>query len=259
MQASVKILDIDVDMITNDVFVQKMNEYLTDDRLDVILFASTDLLNRAVEDESYHELIDRAELFLPGEEALLSAHHVDVLEAGGMVVSCRSFGSVLENLTKEDRTIYIIAKNEQEVSILQEYCRSMQPEIRIIGSYAYDQEWEDAAVINEINSHTPDMILLDMETGIQETWIMEHVSLLNAKLCIAIGGVDRLILAEQKEIPGWIKKLHLEGLYQRLVREQSVRKGFQARIFRKKVVKYNNQAEDAERNESDTKEKKDDE
>ena len=36
MHASVKVLDIDIDMMTNDVFVQKMNEYLSDDKLDVI-------------------------------------------------------------------------------------------------------------------------------------------------------------------------------------------------------------------------------
>ena len=46
--ASVKVLDIDIDMMTNDVFVQKMNEYLSDDKLDVILFASTELLDKAM-------------------------------------------------------------------------------------------------------------------------------------------------------------------------------------------------------------------
>lgn len=46
MHASVKVLDIDIDMMTNDVFVQKMNEYLSDDKLDVILFASTELLDK---------------------------------------------------------------------------------------------------------------------------------------------------------------------------------------------------------------------
>ena len=100
MQASVKIMDIDIDMLSNDIFIEKMNEYLKDDHLDVILFASAEMLDRAVEDEKYRELIDSAELFLPGEEALLSTHHVDILEAGGMVVSCKSFGIVLENLKK---------------------------------------------------------------------------------------------------------------------------------------------------------------
>lgn len=246
MQDSVKIMDIDVDMMSNDVFIQKMNEYLTDERLDVILFASTGLLNRAVEDESYRQLIDRADLFLPGEEALLTTHHVDVLAAGGMVVSCRSFGMMLENLTKEDRTLYIIAENEDEVSKLQSYCQMMQPELQVVGSYAYDKQLEDAAVINEINSHTPDMILLNLETGLQEHWIMEHAPMLNARLCIAIGGVAQLILAEQKESPQWVKKLHLEGLYRVLVKEQAVKKDVKARIFRKKIVQYNiNQEEEA--------------
>lgn len=71
MQASVKIMDIDVDMMSNDVFVRKMNEYLTDDHLDVIMFASTKMLNKAMEDEEYRALLEKADLFLPGEKALL--------------------------------------------------------------------------------------------------------------------------------------------------------------------------------------------
>ena len=240
MQASVKIMDIDVDMLSNDVFIQKMNEYLNDDHLDVIFFASTELLNRAMEDPEYRILIDRAELFLPGEEALLTNHHVDILEAGGMVVSCKSFGMMLENLTKEDRTLYIVAENENRVALLQEYCKDMQPELRLVGDYSYDRELEDELVINEINSHSPDMILLSLPIGVQEEWIMEHVPLLNARLCIAIGGVSGLILAEQKKTPGWVRKIHMEGLYRRLVKEQTVKKNVKARIFRKKITQYNN-------------------
>ena len=243
MQVSVKIMDIDIDMMTNDIFIQKMNEYLTDDSLDVILFASTKMLNRAVEDAEYRQLIEQAELLLPGEEALLTTHHVDILEAGGMVVSCKSLGMMLENLTKEDRTLYIIAENEAEVEKLQLYCKSMQPELRVVGSYANDKELEDAAVINEINSHTPDMILLNLATGVQEEWIKAHAPLLNGKLCIAIGGVANLIFAGQKEPPVWVKRLHLERLFRQLVKEQSVKKDVKARIFRKKIVQYNNQAE----------------
>ena len=52
MHASVKVLDIDIDMMTNDVFVQKMNEYLSDDKFDVILFASTELVDKALGEES---------------------------------------------------------------------------------------------------------------------------------------------------------------------------------------------------------------
>lgn len=188
MQASVKIMDIDVDMMSNDVFVRKMNEYLTDDHLDVIMFASTKMLNKAMEDEEYRALLEKADLFLPGEKALLATHHVDALEAGDMVVNYRSLGMMLENLIKEDRTLYIIADTEEAVEKLLHYCKKMQPELRMVGSYSCEQGMEDAAIVNEINSHTPDMILLNLPVGLQEGWIMEHSSLLNARLCIAIGG-----------------------------------------------------------------------
>lgn len=244
MQTSVKIMDIDVDMLSNDVFISKINDYLTNEKLQVIFFASTEVLNRAVEKEEYRQLVDMAELFLPGEEALLSAHHGEVLEAGDMVVSCRSFGLVLEKLKKEDRTIYIVSKSDTDVELLVSYCKTMQPELRIVGYCVYSEGMDDAAVVNEINSHVPDFLLVDLKIGMQEQWIMEHVSQLNARLCVAIGGVAGLIMSQQKKTPEWIEKLHLEGLYRKIVQEQSVKKGWRARIFRKKVVQYNNQIEE---------------
>lgn len=251
MQASVKIMDIDVDMLSNDVFIKKINEYLTEEKLQVILFASTELLNRAVEDGKYRKLVEMAELFLPGEEALLSAHHADVLKAGDMVVSCKSFGLVLEKLTKEDRSIYIVSKSDLDVDVLKGYCKRMQLELRIVGSCTYNEDLDDEAIVNEINSHIPDILLVDLETGLQEKWIMEHVSLLNAKICIAIGGVAGLIMAQEKKTPVWIQKLHLEGFYHKLVREQSVKKDVRARIFRKKVVQYNNHIEEQNQKDGD--------
>ena len=250
MQASVKIMDIDIDMLSNDIFIEKMNEYLTDDHLDVIFFASAELLDKAVEDEKYHELLDKAELFLPGEEALLSTHHVDILEAGGMVVSCKSFGLVLENLKKQDRTIYIVAENDNDVKNLINYCKRMQPELLVVGSCIYSEEAEDAAIVNDINTCSPDMIIVDLKTGIQEKWIMEHVPLLNARLCVAIGGVANLIFAEEKNIPGWVRKLHLTWFYQKIVKEQLVKKGFRARIFRKKIANYNNHNDETKEDDS---------
>ena len=71
MQASVKIMDIDVHMLSNDVFIEKINEYLLEEKLQVIFFASTELLDRAVADEEYRKLVDMAELFLP----LLTYHN----------------------------------------------------------------------------------------------------------------------------------------------------------------------------------------
>lgn len=239
MQTSIKIMDIDVDILTKDIFIDKINECLADDHLYIIFYASAEMLDRAVKDSNYREVINKADLFLPGEEALLMTRHVDVLEAEGIVVSCKSFGTVLENLKKQDRTVYIMAKNEKEILALKNYCKKMQPELRIIGSCVYSSEIEDELVINDINNCLPDMLIVDLKSGFQECWITSHASQLNAKLCVAVGGVAGLILAEEKVMPLWVKKLHLSWFYKKIFLQQTVKKGLRARIFRKKIVKYN--------------------
>lgn len=232
-------MGIDVDMLSNDIFINKINGYLSDDKMDVILFASAEMINLAAEDEKYREIISHVELFLPGEETLLTNYEVNLLEAGGMVVSCKSFGTVLENLKRQDRTIYIITDSEDKVENLRNYCKKNQPELKVVGACVYSEEVEDASVVNEINSYTPDILLIDLKVGIQESWISEHSNVMNAKLCIAIGGVAQIIMAEEKKVPLWIEKAGFTGLYQKCVIERKPQKFLKAMFFRKRIDRYN--------------------
>lgn len=232
-------MGMDIDMLSNDVFIQKINTYLSEDKLDVIFFASAEVINRAVENEKYHELVDRAELFLPGEEALLTNYKIDILKDAGMVVNCKSFGIMLENLQKQDRTIYIVSDSSNDLENLKSYCKKNQPKLRIIGSCIYSEDMEDAAIVNEINTCIPDILLVDLKVGVQESWIMEHVELLNARLCVAIGGVAQIIMAEEKRVPKWIKKIGLAGIYEKIAVERIPQKFFKARFFRKRIDIYN--------------------
>ena len=100
-------------------------------------------------------------------------------------------------------------------------------------------------MINDINNCLPDMLLVNLQPCFQERWIIEHAPQLNSKLCVAIGGVAGLILAEEKVMPLWVRKLHLTWFFEKIVWQQTVKKGFRARIFRKKIVQYNNQNEES--------------
>lgn len=223
METSVNILGTDVDILSNDVFISKVNDFLTNDKLQVIFFVSAEILERASREEEYRKLIDMAELCLPGEEeSLFDAYHVETLKAGDIVVSCKSFGLLLENLKKQDRSVYIISETEKNVDFLEQYCKKMQPELLVIGTSVYTEETDGAFVVNEINSHIPDILLVNLPVGEQEKWIMEHLALLNAKICIVLGGVAELIMFPPEKIPKWIEKMHLKGLYRRIKRMRGV-------------------------------------
>lgn len=217
METSVNILGTDVDILSNDVFVDKVDGFLTNDKLQVIFFVSAEILERASKEEEYRKCIDMAELCLPGEEeSLFDSYHIETLKAGDIVVSCKSFGLLLENLKKQNRSVYIISDTEKNVELLEQYCKKMQPELLILGVSVYTKETDSASVVNEINSHIPDILLVNLPVGEQEKWIMEHLALLNAKICIAIGGVAELILFPAEKFPKWVNALHLKGLYRRI-------------------------------------------
>lgn len=217
METLVNILGTDVDILSDDVFISKVNHYFTNERLQVILFASAEVLERASEEEEYRKLVDMAELCLPGEEkCLFNTEQVEKLKSDDIVMSCKSFGRLLENLKKQDRSVYIISETERDVELLEQYCKKMQPELLMIGNSVYTKGTDGAAIVNEINSHIPDILLVNLPIGEQEKWIMEYRALLNAKICIVLGGVADLIILPQEDFPVWVQKLHLQRFYRRM-------------------------------------------
>ncbi|MBR1740937.1 MAG: WecB/TagA/CpsF family glycosyltransferase, partial [Lachnospiraceae bacterium] len=151
-------------------------------------------------------------------------YHIETLKAGDIVVSCKSFGLLLENLKKQDRSVYIVSETEKNVELLEQYCKKMQPELFIMGTSVYTGDMDGASVVNEIYSHIPDILLVDLPVGEQEKWIMDHAALLNAKICIAIGGVaDLIMLPGGKDVPKWVQKLHISGWYRKLFSGKSRR------------------------------------
>lgn len=239
MDTTIRIMDLDIDMISMDTLISKTEEYLTNDNLNVILFASAQLLEEASENSDYREMLSRADLILPGEEALLSMHHVDVLEVARMVINYRCFDPMLDSI-KEPRTAYLAGRTEYETGSMKDYCTRKHPGINIVGTCIMDLQQNQDVIINEINSLAPDILLFSMDTPLQEEWILSNCTKMNARLCIGIGAVIHTILEESKEVPGVIQTLHLEKLYNLIKKNERLIRIRQARIFRRKIAHYKN-------------------
>ncbi len=234
METSVKIMNTEVAMISKETLLQQINTYLKDEEFQVVLFASASLLQMGEEDELLRSDLQTIHLLLPGEEAILAMHHLDVLQAGNMVVSCKAFGDVLEDIWKQRATAYIISDDRERTLLLQDFIRDVQPELQVVGVSVLEPEVQTATVLNDINSKTPDMLFLDLEETAQIQWLKENKDMLNAKLCVAIGGVSTIILDDYHKIPEWVCKCKMEKIYRALVFNKPRRNHKKGRIFRKK-------------------------
>jgi N-acetylglucosaminyldiphosphoundecaprenol N-acetyl-beta-D-mannosaminyltransferase len=239
MDTTIKIMDLDINIISIDSFIVRIKNYFTNDALNVILLSSTEMLEEATENSGYRDMISRADMILPGDKTILSMHHGDDLEMGGMIVDCQCFDYILENIQKENETIYILSGSQDEVEKITAYCKSKNINAQITGNIPQKYGQNDELIINAINGFAPGVLILTFGTPFQEKWIMENRRRLNTKVCICVGGFVDKILAKQGQVPTIVKGLGLEKFYNR-------KKGFnlknirKIRIFKKKVANYKN-------------------
>ncbi|MBO5489286.1 MAG: WecB/TagA/CpsF family glycosyltransferase [Eubacterium sp.] len=237
MGTKVQIMDLELDLLTQETFEKNVTEYLSNDVLNVVHMISLDYVDTYDENELVRDILAEADLVLPGEKAILSAHHVEVLETGGMVVNYRSLMSEsLEEILK-DKTFYLIDRSEKEAKQLFRYLARHFSSEQVLGVYAADGEESEEVLINDINTKLPDVIILSMGSTRQEEWIHNHKNKLNAKICLVAGSIVPHILRDNVHVPQWVERMHLAELY-RFVAKIPNAKFFRKRIFKRKMNHY---------------------
>ncbi len=238
MGTRIRIMDMEVDLVTQETFRETIMEYLSNDCLSVVHMVSLDYIDTFDKNELVRQVLDEADMVLPGEKTILSAHHVDVLETGGMVVDYHSLLDLVEPMAQENVTFYLVLRNEKEARSVYSYMNRHFSRESVVGVYVADGDVTEESLINDINTKLPDIILLSMDSTEQEEWLTNHKGKLNARLCLAAGSILPLMLRDNVHVPAWIEKLHLAPAYRCLVKmpnSYSVRR----RIFNHKLDHYN--------------------
>lgn len=238
METKVNIMDLEIDIISIDYLILNCKGFLTTDFMNIIYLVSTKTLKETVNDEQYKASIEAADFVLPGEETLLSLHHVDMLQTEGMIVDYHFLYPMFESISEEKKTMYIVGRNEKEINWFKEFTKSNYPNLKMVGSCAKELLEKEEIVINEINSVAPDILIFAIDSPFQEKWISMNYSKLNSKLCFGIGGVIDQLLIENKDLPNWVKKLRIQKIYTHLFRGKGFGKLREVRIFKKRVENY---------------------
>lgn len=237
MGTRVRIMDMEVDLFTQETFQKEMTEYLNNDCLNVVHMISLDYIDDYDKNEMVQETLEQADMILPGEKAILSAHHVDVLETGGMIVDYRTFFEAIEPLNVADKTFYLVLRNKKEAKEVYRYMNRHFSKDCVIGVYVADGQMAEEALINDINTKLPDVIFLALSSTEQEEWLGNHKGKINAKLCMVAGSILPLIMRDNVHVPGWLKKIGLAGLYRFIVKIPNAH-FLRKRIFHRKMDKY---------------------
>ncbi len=149
-------------------------------------------------------------------------------DGSGLKIGSSIMGhSIVENLNGTDFTPAILKIAEERgwsvyllgaKSYVVERCCMLllltYPRLRIVGfREGYFKPEEEKAIVEEINAKHPDILLVALGTPQQEIWSIRHAYELNAKVCMAVGGLFDFLSLTRKRAPMWLRKIGLEWLY----------------------------------------------
>lgn len=239
MGNSINVMGLEIDILSEETFQNDMNEYLSNDYLNIVHLISLDYMDAYEEDEQVREVLEEADLVLPGEKAILTSCHVDVLETGGMVVDYRTAWRLCGNGMMDGKSCYLVFRNKKEAKVVYRYLLTHCPRLEVVGLYTLDSGISGEYLVNDINTKVPDLILMSLESTQGEQWLHDNKAKINAKLCIVMSSVMNMIIRENIHIPKVLKSLHLGKIYTMLAR-LPYSNMWRKRIFRKKMDNYNN-------------------
>lgn len=230
-------MGVEVDLLSQDYLQAITNEYLENDRLNIYFLLTTEIIEAAEADEEYRKCLEEADLLLPGEEHIITLGQ-ELNDLPDVALNYNALLDMAKRLS-EKKVIFFLCQDMQTVKRAERYTKENLPNFNVQGSYSYEDHLGDEQIINSINAITPDIIISTLPTPLQEQWIAEYRTKVNAKLYIGMGGVLDAMISEYKEPPQIIKHFHLEGLYSNL-RRSMTNKPLRTRIFKRKVEQYNN-------------------
>lgn len=229
----------EIDVVDQRYFQTQIEEYLSNDYLNIVSFISVQMIERAENDEKYRELFGRIDYMLPSEETLLLSYYGETRKYKHAMCGCKSLKMIDHKIQELSKVVWILCSKEEDGQLLKQLIRRDYPNIQVAGVETIVDEQDTERVVNAINAVVPDVLLCAMESPLQEEWLFHNSALLNSKLCFALGEIMNEIRKYSKETPGFIKKLKIEKLYDYLKNRGSDRT-YKARLFRKKLEQYNN-------------------
>ena len=136
---------------------------------------------------------------------------------------------VLELADKNKFSVMLLGAKEE---INRKACVNLQdkhPQARILpGKNGYFRENEEHEVVELINAHHPDILLIGISSPKKERFAHKYKEELNAKIIIPCGGVIDILAGHKKHTPKFIKKIGLAWFY-RFVQEP-------VRLFRDSII-----------------------
>ncbi|RKN86866.1 WecB/TagA/CpsF family glycosyltransferase [Paenibacillus ginsengarvi] len=182
-----------------------------------VVTANPEIVMSASKDEQLMRILNEAGIITIDGIGIVLAAKWKGEPVSGRVTGYDMLLKLLEQGNRERWSFYFFGTDEETNRKAVETIAARYPDLKIAGRHnGFFKPDEEAAIVEEIRSTSPDFLIVAMGAPHAERWIYRNKPKLNAKIAMGVGGSLDIIGGKVKRAPTFWIKLNLEWLYRLL-------------------------------------------
>lgn len=219
MRKTIDILGVPVDSLTMGEAVAKIGSFLDEGGVHTIFTPNAEIMMEAQRDQELKDILSNADMLTADGAGVVLASRLLARSVPERVSGIDLVKEIFKAYANQGLRLFLFGAEPGVAEEAAENIRTANPGIVIAGCrngfFAPDEERD---IVNEINSSSPDLLLVALGAPRQEKWIARNRDLLNVKVCIGVGGTINILSGRVQLSPDFFRRNGLEWLH-RLYKE----------------------------------------
>ena len=220
----INIRGVNFDNVTPDEAIKAAEGYIERGEQCVVFTPNSEIVQMAIENEDFKNLINSAELIIPDGAGVVLASKILKKPLKGKVAGCEFAETLVKNSAEGKYKIFFYGSKpttDEGLSVAELANKKMGERYGFEASgtsHGYVKPDGYDELIEKINNSGADILFVCLGVPMQEKWIYENRNKLNCKLIVGLGGTLDVFAGTVKRAPKAFVKLNLEWFY-RLLKE----------------------------------------
>ena len=182
MLKKIDILGIEVDNYTVREAMMQVENYLDNTVMNTIETIDMKMLELAGRDETVRACMEQLDLAVIGEKEILIAADVHSSQRISETINHDFFREFIKRIIRNHKRVFLLAETIAQEEQLEHFLVGKYEQIEVAGHCAIEEKSNDfESVVNEINSASADVIFSILPSPLQEQFLTENKSKLDAK------------------------------------------------------------------------------
>lgn len=214
MRNSYTFLGVRVDNVTMDETIQRIVAAIQSQAACNVVTVNPELVMAATKNSQFRDIIKKSDIVTPDGVGLLIMGRLTGRQLKERVTGIDLCYRLAQEAADHNWSIYLLGAQPGIAQAAGDELVRLNPDLRLAGTSSSDpDDASAAAIIADIQSKNPTILLVAYGSPTQELWIQKHRQQLGNLVTIGIGGSFDFIAGQAKRAPRWIQKIGLEWLW----------------------------------------------